>query len=159
MDLPPGAAAVINGVNGQLIVYPDKVRITRKGVFAKAYQGFFAGEKDIYYNQLGSVLVKQAGVATLGYISFASSGNVERRRRFFDAAHDENTVTFGRRVTPQFLENVRQYIEARMHAPRIATVPAPDAAEQLVKLADLRDRGIVSAEEYEAKRKELLARM
>jgi len=40
-------------------------------------------------------------------------------------------------------------------------VPAPreDVAASISKLADLRDRGAISAEEYEAKKSELLARL
>ena len=158
MELPPGAVAAIDGANGQLVVYPDKVRITRKGVRAKVFQGLFAGEKDIYFSQIGSVLVKQAGYATLGYISFAAAGNVQRRGHVLDAVNDENTVSFGRKVTPQFLEGVRQYIEARTRTPA-QTTATPDPMDQLKKLSELHDAGVITDDEYEAKRQELLARI
>jgi uncharacterized membrane protein YdbT with pleckstrin-like domain len=44
-------------------------------------------------------------------------------------------------------------------APPAAAPPAPDAAAALSSLADLRDRGAITAEEYEAKKTEILARM
>jgi uncharacterized membrane protein YdbT with pleckstrin-like domain len=44
-------------------------------------------------------------------------------------------------------------------APPVAASPAPDAAAALSSLADLRDRGAITAEEYEAKKTEILARM
>ncbi len=46
-------------------------------------------------------------------------------------------------------------------APALAGAPATatDAADALVRLADLRDRGAITPEDYEAKKAELLARM
>lgn len=43
--------------------------------------------------------------------------------------------------------------------PQPAETPAPDALEQLKKLAELRDAGVVSPEDFEAKKTELLARL
>ncbi len=40
-----------------------------------------------------------------------------------------------------------------------ASSPTADAADALVRLADLRDRGAITAEDYEAKKTEILARM
>ncbi len=44
-------------------------------------------------------------------------------------------------------------------APSAPAVPAPDAAEQLRKLADLRDEGVITSEEFESKKAEILGRM
>ena len=44
-------------------------------------------------------------------------------------------------------------------APAVSATPAPDPMAALNSLADLRDRGAISPEEYEAKKTELLARM
>lgn len=41
--------------------------------------------------------------------------------------------------------------------PATALVPSPDPMEQLRKLAELRDAGIVTNEEFEAKKAQLLA--
>ncbi len=44
-------------------------------------------------------------------------------------------------------------------APTVSTPASPDLAEQIRKIAELRDLGILSADEFEAKKAELLARM
>lgn len=44
-------------------------------------------------------------------------------------------------------------------APAPAHAPAEDQAARLLKLAELRDQGIISPEEFEAKKTEILARM
>jgi uncharacterized membrane protein YdbT with pleckstrin-like domain len=44
-------------------------------------------------------------------------------------------------------------------APAPVAAPAPDVTDQIAKLAALRDSGAITAEEYEAKKAELLDRM
>ena len=44
-------------------------------------------------------------------------------------------------------------------APTPATNPADDLGATLERLAGLRDKGLITAEEYEAKKRELLERM
>ena len=59
------------------------------------------------------------------------------------------------------VDNVRN----RLSSPRQSAPPAPpgappgDAMEQLKKLGELRDAGVVTSEEFEAKKAELLRRM
>jgi len=52
-----------------------------------------------------------------------------------------------------------QVATAATPAPATAPATATDAADALVRLADLRDRGAITPEDYEAKKAELLARM
>ena len=145
---------VLHGVNGQVEVYPNKVRIRRKGVLSKLTQGLFAGEKDIYFQQIGSILVKRAGLMTRGYISFAPLGAVERRKGLLGTTHDENAVRF-RRNQSAVVEDIRRYIEAHLGAP----TPAPDVGDQLRKFGELRDSRFLTSAEFEAKKKELLGRL
>jgi hypothetical protein len=50
--------------------------------------------------------------------------------------------------------------QAGLHAPTAIPVnDSPDIAEQITKLAALRDQGHITPEEYEAKKAELLERM
>jgi hypothetical protein len=145
---------VLHGVNGQVEVYPNKVRIRRKGVLSKLTQGLFAGEKDIYFQEIGSILVKRAGLMTRGYISFAPLGAVERRKGLLGTTHDENAVRF-RRNQSAVVEDIRRYIEAHLGAPTLA----PDVADQLRKFGELRDSRFLTSAEFEAKKKELLGRL
>jgi hypothetical protein len=147
---------VLHGVNGHVEVYSNKVRIRRKGVLSKLTQGLFAGEKDIYFHQIGSILVEQAGLMTRGYIYFAPLGAVERRKGLLGTTHDENAVLF-RRNQSAVVEDIRRYIEAHMGAGALAA--APDVADQLRKLGELRDSRFLTSAEFEAKKQELLGRL
>jgi Short C-terminal domain len=77
-------------------------------------------------------------------------------------AHKIETVYagVGSHVFAQAREAVaRANAKAAVAAPAESAKPAEDIPGQLVKLAELRDAGIVTAEEFEAKKAELLARM
>lgn len=121
---------VLHGVNGQVEVYPNKVRIRRKGVLSKLTQGLFAGEKDIYFQQIGSILVKRAGLMTRGYISFAPLGAVERRKGLLGTTHDENAVRFKRNqsaVVEDIRATSRRIWERRRPLPTWPTSSASSA--------------------------------
>jgi hypothetical protein len=64
-------------------------------------------------------------------------------------------------VTEQAFSLVSGLLKDRKAAPPIESTTAgkPDAAEQLVKLASLRDTGVLTEEEFAAKKAELLWRM
>lgn len=53
---------------------------------------------------------------------------------------------------------LRQYV-AEAHTATEAPAPAPDIADQLRKLGELRDAGVLTNEEFSAKKADLLARM
>jgi hypothetical protein len=98
---------------------------------------------------------------TDGYIQFSIQGSVESKGGAQAAAADENTVMFKQSQRASIVavrDLVEEYITRRLNP--IATVPpALDVPSQIRKLAQLRDEGLVSDEEYETKRLELLDRM
>jgi hypothetical protein len=83
------------------------------------------------------------------HVTFFASGN-EIHLKYIDRNSD----------VPGFVAVVKDQINAA-HATPTAPVSgdAPDVADQIRKLGQLRDEGLVSAEEFETKRAELLARL
>jgi hypothetical protein len=71
---------------------------------------------------------------------------------------------FSPRQQPAF-ETIKAAIEERMHQSREANTQAPpqtqsiDYARQIQKLADLRAQQILTEEEFQSKKRELLSRM
>lgn len=126
------------------------------------------GIKRIPVTAISSVQVKMPGWVLVGYMQFSLPGGNEVRSEFGrqtrDAVRDENTMAFDGSEAPAFLA-MRDAIEAAQRAlqqPAVqaASVPVPDDVfAQLEKLGKLRDAGIVSDAEFEAKKMELLARM
>ncbi|SFC51909.1 DUF4429 domain-containing protein [Bacillus sp. UNCCL81] len=147
-----------NGVNGQLEINGNKIVIKRKGMLAKMTQGL-KGDKEILIKQISSIQFKPAGSLTNGYIQFAFSGGKENKGGLFDATKDENSIMFNKKQQKEF-EAIKALIEEKLeefHNPApAATQSAPDVADQIKKFSELRDSGIISPEEFEAKKKQLL---
>lgn len=123
------------------------------------------GVKRIHISQISAVQLKPAGALVNGFIEFTLPGGNERRSQFgsqtASAVNHENSVIFTRKQQPAF-DALRQAVEeaiAHLHTPA-GTQPADTSAtDQLRQLAELRDAGIITPEEFEAKKAELLGRI
>lgn len=147
------------GIGGQLSVFDDRIVISRSGAVGFLVHGF-KGDKQILIRQISSVQFKRSGMMN-GYIQFAFVGGREAKGSLWEATQDENTVVFNVWQQDEFLK-AKELIEQLMSQPPAqTTIPAPieDIPKKLQQLAQLRDAGIVSEEEYQAKKTELLARM
>jgi hypothetical protein len=143
------------GINGQLELTPDVVRIRRKGMMSLLTQGA-KGDKDILISQITSVQFKPANMLTNGYIQVAFSGGKESKGGLMDAVKDENTVMF-KRGQQQAFEAFRDELNRRMLAARKPAAAAPvDFTVQLERLAKLREQGVLTDEEFQAQKARIL---
>lgn len=144
----------LKGVNGQLELYSDKIIIKRKGVLSKMTQGFFKGDKTIYLDQISGIQVKPGTIFTNGYIQFTVPGGIESKKGLFDATTDENTVFFKKKDN-ELVNNIKIKIE---ELKSVSKSPAGQlsAADEIRKYKELLDSGIISSEEFEQKKKQLL---
>ncbi len=147
----------LKGVNGQLELYNDKVIIKRKGAVAKMTQGFFKGDKTIYINQITGIQLKPGTAFTNGYIQFTVSGGIESKKGLFDATQDENTVMFAKRDN-ELANKIKGKIEELISGQRATNIINQlSAADEIKKYKELLDAGIITAEEFEQKKKQLLS--
>jgi len=152
------------GVQGSIELLEDFLVISRKGLGAALSHGL-KGDKRIPYSSISAVQLKKAGL-TRGYIQFTIIGGNESRGGVFAAASDENTVLFTSAQQAGMLD-VQAEVERRLIASRrpvaaapTAPVPAPapvSVAEELGKLGDLRDRGVLTEEEFTLMKRKLLS--
>lgn len=145
------------GVNGQLELSGNKIIIKRKGLLAKMTQGL-KGDKEILIKQISSIQFKKAGALTNGYIQFSFSGGKEDQGGLFDATKDENTIMFSKKQQPAF-EKIKLTIEEKIESLHNQASPSAtmvDVADEIKKLAELKDSGILTEEEFEAKKRQLL---
>ncbi len=139
------------GVNGQITVTHELITIERKG-FGRL--GHSKGERRIPISQVTAVQVRPAGPIANGFIRFTVPGSPDRRGGLHNASSDENAVIFHRRHREDF-DAIRDHVESLMGRP--APAPAQDGPiQQIEALARLRDQGILSEDEFEAKKSQLL---
>lgn len=150
-----GAKYLLKGENGQLYVYENKIEISRKGVLALAFQGL-KGTKTIPIAEIKSIQMKRAEIMN-GYIQFAVSGGIESTGGVRDPNFDENTVTFVH-ADNEYVQEIKEYIEKVMLSKGEMCTSAVQIsnADELRKYANLRDEGVITQEEFDAKKKQLL---
>lgn len=154
----------VRGHTGSVIWDGQFVTLRRTGFLARASIG--KGEKRVPLRSITAVQWKPAGPLVNGFIQFTLGGGNESRSRFgaqtTDAGHDENSVIFTRKQMPQFAA-LRAAVESAIAdrgRPASALPPAaPDHLAQLKQLAELRDGGVISDDEFQAKKVELLGRL
>lgn len=139
------------GVNGRLELVGDKIRIIRKGAMSFITQGL-KGNKDIQIKQISSIQFKAAGMLTDGYIQFGFLGGRESKGSWFAAITDENTITFNKKQQIKF-EEIKSEVEKMISQPM---QDKPSELDDLEKLAELRNKGIITEEEFNAKKKQIL---
>ena len=141
------------GHGGSIELSDTTVTIKRKGVLAFVTQGL-KGDKEIPISLLTALQFKSAGMFTNGYIQFSFQGGSEAKGGAFQAASDENTVLFTKDQQPAF-EMLRGKLQ-----PLIGRTSAPVAQgsylDDLERLATLRSNGILTEEEFQAKKKQIL---
>lgn len=157
----------INGNMGsKLLVYDDRCAIeTIKGVRSAAFRGvkgLTAGSKEFYYKDLTSVQFKNVGKTT-GYLmfEFAGSHSVSRMK-------DENSFIFAAtygtskyKLLKEKMPMVHRYIQERIkESKHVNSAPivqnqASDA-DELLKFKQLLDAGVITQEEFDAKKKQIL---
>ncbi len=151
---------LFDGGNGGSVELLDNVLvIRRKGVASFLTQGL-KGEKRIPFSSITSVQFKEAGFTT-GYIQFGVSGGIESRGGVWNATTDENTVLFTKEASAAF-HKLRALVEERLGGASSRessglSIPAtPNVAEELTRLADLRDRGVLTDGEFALQKARLL---
>jgi hypothetical protein len=143
-----------DGHNGELEMNKTSVFIKRNGMMGFLSQGM-KGEKEILISQISSIQFKAAVGLVNGYIQLAFVGGSEAKGGILEAGSDENTVMFRSEQQPEF-ETFKQELRERMNNLRAGNSKSNSSLDELEKLASLRDRKIITDEEFEAKKRQLL---
>lgn len=130
------------------------IRIKRKG-FVNFMNHGLDGEKTIDINNLTGIQVKKAGF-TSGYIQFIFMGSQESKKGVFAATQDENTVMFVKKEQ-KMADEIKEYIEGFLANKGKSQVAATiSGADEILKYKELLDQGIITEEEFQEKKKQLL---
>ncbi|MFO6497600.1 SHOCT domain-containing protein [Bacillus sp. HSf4] len=141
------------GSNGSVVVTPTKVILKYS-----RFLGSGKGEKEIRLNSISGIQLKKP-VLTAGYIQFSFSGSSEQKgKSIFDAVKDENTIMCKNKQQYKGFVEAKELIEKYLNEEPSTNnfVSKPSSAEELKQFADLRDQGIITEEEFIAKKKQIL---
>lgn len=154
-DLEDGRLFSLVGARGRhLDVYKDKCVITTDVTLGSLItHNATDGEKTIYYKDCIGLQHKRPGL-TLGYIQIetASTTMNNEASNFFN----ENSFTYDDKLTSVQINAVLTYVKSRLDTYKSLPHEILSPADELLKFKQLLDIGGITAEEYEAKKKELL---
>ena len=143
------------GAQRVLDVYEDRVVLTQvKNLRSLITHDFFNGVKELPFAMISSIQFKPASKLILGFIQFEVPG-VRTGSNF----GSENSWTFDESLN-QVAQTVAEYCKKQVinyHKPQQAqVVNQVSAADELKKFKELLDMGVITQEEFDAKKKELL---
>lgn len=159
----------IGGKNAKVSIFSDRVEWLRPrgisggkvtaGVLTLGMSVLATGVKDgksgtemIPVKSISSVTTKRDGFSN-SIVSVITSGNTVD----FRVSHKEAEMV--RDTLTRLVLGTHPQQQAVASAPAPAAPAAPDVTAQLQQLAALRDQGILTAEEFDTKKAELLARL
>ncbi|MFT9055100.1 MAG: DUF4429 domain-containing protein [Ethanoligenens sp.] len=149
----------LKGVAGQLELHENKVVIKRKGALAKMTHGF-TGDKEIMIRNITGVQLKLGGFALNGFIQFTIPGGNESRKGISSATQDENTVMFHKdqnKIAQAIKEKIEEIQESTSKPQMISQTVSP--ADEIRKLKGLLDDGIITQNEFDSKKSDLLSKI
>ena len=152
---------LVNGLGKILDVYENKVVFTSTQststiVTALVFGGSTTqGEKTIYFKDAVGVQYKPSTV-TDGYIQVETAAGGASSSRAYGG---ENSIQFGGKSNEDaeiIASFIRRKIEEIKNAPVGGSVQQASPADELKKFKELLDLGIITQEEFDAKKKQLL---
>lgn len=161
----------IDGTNGSLVVYEDRVVITRKTIMGFIVQGF-TGDRTIPFSNISSIEFRKPSLLANGYIQFIVSGTlpVLAKTSIFgtsqESLKDPNTIVlraFSSNV-PVKAEAIYQLIlnkideSAKIEGGKsvVTNDIKLSVADEIRKFKKLQEEGIISQEDFDRKKQQLL---
>lgn len=156
----------LKGTNGTIVAYDDRVVIERKGAFAFISQKGFTGNRTYFYKDVNAVEFKKPGL-TNGYIKFILAGTIDSNattgifKTTQNSMEDQNTVILRafKKETPKLAEELYNLIMENISKNRNsngAIIQSSSNLDELKKLAELRDSGVINEKEFEEQKHRLL---
>lgn len=148
------------GAGQTVTLFPNKVVISgNKGLVGALVAG--GTSQNIRIKEITGIEYKKAGFVN-GFIQFrtAASGNSKQGGMLavLETSDDPNTVHFTKNNNDAFMElkNKVEEIMDQMENNQGVSVQAPSSADELKKFSDLLKDGLITQDEFDKKKKELL---
>ena len=154
---------VDGGVGKVLEVYEDHIAlVAQKTARALLTGNIMGGTKEFYYSDMTSVQFKPSNMLINGYIQIEYPGSQSGVHAFGDNFTSENSFVFMKaKVSNEKMQEIVNYIKGRIRdAKNVKTgatiISENSPADEILKYKSLLESGIISQDEFEAKKKELL---
>lgn len=154
----------VESVTGQVMnVYEDRIELTQNGVIGLLTQGL-QGTKTYFFSDITTIQFKNCGW-TSGFFEFTFAGSIDGRGGAWGGMNNDNRFTFGKptikgaKALAVEMEKVNTYLQEQVRLAKkepAQTIANISPADEIVKYKALLDQGVITQEEFEIKKKQLL---
>ncbi len=143
------------GLGDILIVYEDRIVIKHSGIL-NTLVGVTNGEKTIFYTDLTAIKFATPKLLSSGYIQFTIMGNSEANAVY--SSGQENAIVIKKKNYTGEVQQIIDYIQEKIKVCKSNTQNSnnSNAADEILKYKKLMDEGIITPEEFEKKKIDLL---
>lgn len=156
----------LKGQNGMILLYEDSLAISKKTFGGFVSQGgAVSGERRFFFQDIASIEYKKPGW-TNGYIKIITAGSVETNAKVglfktsSNSMKDQNTLVLMALTKSKAnkIDDFYNMIMARMLNAKTAKSAAPQVSkmDELKKLSELRDSGVLSEKEFQKEKAKIL---
>lgn len=145
--------SLTNSFKSTITVFYDSVKLDHKGAILL---GLPNGERTLFYDDFTSVEFQPNTLLRMGYIQFNVPGHKQNNAK--NPALDEYSFAFkknielkAKRLYEQILENKKNYKSSNE-----TVINQVSAADEVLKLKQLLDAGVLTQDEFDTKKKQLL---
>lgn len=144
----------LQGPSARLELYDDHLTITATGAIGKMSQ---KGSRTIYLKDITSVQYKPGSLVSGGYLHFTVPGGRQMLAGVQGAAANDNAIVFVKKengTAEQVKAQIEAFISKQFTASGATSALSP--ADEILKYKSLMDQGVITAEEFNKKKQELL---
>ncbi len=146
-----------NGRNGSIELYENRLIIKKK--LSGLKRMLTSGDKEIFLDNIKNMNFKSANSMTWGFIQFETPQNTKKLSKgsLMSSPNDDYSVNFSKKQQTEF-DQLKSEINGLRNGSKSQTIiqnPKSDA-DELEKLAGLKEKGILTQEEFDQKKKQIL---
>lgn len=145
------------GRNGSIELYPNRLIVIK--ALSGLQRKLTSGDNEIYLDSIKSINFKEANSMTWGYIQFETAANSKKLKKasLMSAPNDDFTINFSKKTQSDFIK-LKGLINEQRNSNKSQTIIQNQVSEadELEKLAALKDKGILTEEEFNQKKKQIL---
>jgi len=146
-----------HGRNGSVELYKNRLVIKKK--LGGLKRMLTSGDKEIFLDNIKNVNYKSANAMTWGFIQFETPQNSKKLSKgsLLASPMDDFSVNFSRKQQPEF-DKLKSEIYGLRSGGKKQTIVQTQVsdADELEKLAILKEKGILTQEEFDFKKKQIL---
>jgi hypothetical protein len=148
-----------DGYSGSIELYQNKIKIVHlNGIKNVMFRGNFPPQ-DVFIRNISGMLLKPAGLQ-MGFLHFSFGGSREVVGNQMVALKDKNSIVFNKKQEPEFVKlkvKLEELMEAAHETPAVPVMISQlSPSDEILKFAELKNKGIITEEEFQAKKKQLL---